>query len=359
MRHSGRANHRPYDHLGAMPRQSDQSDPHLHQYKVPLGDQGEPLSIDIKIRGLAGNQLLKTAPVGLSPWPEKISGTIHPAWSQMKLVHIIGAKRWFDSESLHHTLDLACSASSNLEEGRRKEKMRWLHVNQQKLNFDEFETIILSAPDLSRDWIIVLLSLLKRVRKYHHDDSTERFFPWMLRADSLELGLPNARKMTLSATTISVPYFAIGSMFGHGPRNTDHQYPIMSLFEWDNRFESAKEWDSEQSFRLMHDSAENKESIIYVPQVWAITFNDSRFLKIYPDGKSKITVVVIITYGQASFEELVDNESFKVFEIDPKTTERVTLIEVTDLRGHSFSLPMNKCQTFLVSTLLSILDVTH
>jgi hypothetical protein len=250
----------------------DQKDSKCHPYNIPFGDHGEPLSIDIKIRGPGRKQLLEKnlirSPLGAD------SGWHHPIGRQTKL-DIVGAKRWFDSES-HHTLDLTCSSGSNDDKGLAKDSMRWVHVEQQRLNFEDFKSVVLSSvPNLSGDWSIVLLSLLERIRKQHYDHSTDRFFPWTLRADSSELGLSGAGDATLSATSISFPYFALGSIFGHGPRNTERQYPIMSLFEWDDRFESAKEWDMEQSFHLMNDGSGDKESIIYVPHVWALAFNDS------------------------------------------------------------------------------------
>lgn len=250
----------------------DQKGPKCHPYNIPFGDHGEPLSIDIKIRGPGRKQFLDKNPIELPL--DADSGWRHPIGKQTNLA-IVGAKRWFDSES-DHTLDLTCSSEPNSDKSMDKDTMRWVHVEQQRLKFEDFKSLVLSSvPNLSRDWRIVLLSLLERIRKLYYDHSTNRFFPWTLRADSSELGLPGEGDATLSATAISFPYFALGPVSGHGPRNTERQYPIMSLFEWDDRFESAKEWDMEQSFHLMHDGPSNKDSIIYVPHVWALAFNDS------------------------------------------------------------------------------------
>ena len=53
-------------------------------------------------------------------------GENHPKWNQTRLLSIVGAKRWFDSEN-DHTLDLTCCAKLG-EEARTKEIIRWLHV---------------------------------------------------------------------------------------------------------------------------------------------------------------------------------------------------------------------------------------
>ncbi|KAF2684217.1 hypothetical protein K458DRAFT_404491 [Lentithecium fluviatile CBS 122367] len=326
-RHPRRPVYHYHHHLGVGP-QRDPKDPKCHAYNVPFGDHGEPLSIDIKIRGFGREHLLERDLVGRWPWLRADTGQSHPGGEQTKLLSIVGAKRWFDSES-HHTLDLTCSSQLSDDQSSTEDTIRWLHVERQRLEFDEFTTLVLGVPHLSQDWKIVLLSLLKRIRKLHYDHSTNRFFPWTLRADSADLGLTGAGDTTLSATAVSFPYFALGSLFGHGPKNTDEQYPIMSLFEWDDRFESAKEWDAEQSFRLMNDAKNSRDSIIYVPHVWAIAFNDT-----------------IVTYGQLAFSDLVNDDSIHVIEKDPKAPERATSVEITDLRGQKFALSLNQCRTF-------------
>ena len=106
-------------------------------------------------------------------------------------------------------------------------------------------------------------------------------FPWIVRADSSMLGRREKNGLQLTAASISFPYFALGPLLGHGELNTENQYPIMSLFEWDDRFESAKEWDSEQSYRCMTEEADEKEKIIYVPHVWSLVFDNSEYIHMH------------------------------------------------------------------------------
>jgi hypothetical protein len=264
-----------YDQAGTARLQGSTTNSKCHPYNIPFDDHGEQLSVDIRLRApgmkqLTENNILRSS-LGVD------FGLRNPTRTQMKL-DIVGAKRWFDSIS-QHTLDLTCSSASKDEE-TTQDKIRWLHVEEQCPDFDDFRAIILgSDTNLSPEWSVVLLGLLERVHKLHYDHSTGRYSPWMLRANSSELALQDTGDTALSAITVNFPYFALGSIFGHGPRNTKHQFPVMSLFECDDRFESAKEWDLEQSFRLMNSGSEDKESIIYVPHVWAVVFDNSESLR--------------------------------------------------------------------------------
>jgi hypothetical protein len=146
------------------------------------------------------------------------------------------------------------------------------------MGFDEFKAIVLSAPGLSRDWNLVLQSLLKQIQKTKYDQSTDRFYPWVMRADSSNLGLSDAGDTTLSAMSINIPYFALNPISSSGIKLTDQKNSVMTLFEWDDRFESTKEWDSEQSFRVMSDRPDDKDSAIHVPHVWTMVFSNSKFI---------------------------------------------------------------------------------
>jgi hypothetical protein len=272
-RHSKRPYYDKYDHVGATHLQGDAKKSKCHPYNIPFGDHGEQLSVNIRLRGpvmkqLTENNILRSSLVG--DFGLRKSNRTHT-----KL--IVGAKRWFDSIN-QYTLDLTCLSGSKDEE-TTQDAIRWLHVEEQCPDFEDFKAIVMSSdPNLSSEWSVVLLGLLERVRKLHYDHSTGRFSPWMLRADGSELALQDPADTTLSAITVNFPYFALGSIFGHGPRNTKNQFPVMSLFECDDRFESAKEWDLEQSFRLMNSGSGDKESIVYVPHVWAVVFDNSKSL---------------------------------------------------------------------------------
>lgn len=144
------------------------------------------------------------------------------------------------------------------------------------MDFEELRRIVSNLPGLSQNWSIVLLTLLKQIQKVHFDRSTNRFFPWTLRADSSESGLTSfGDDDMISATAIGFPYLKLGPKISHRTHDDDQKSLYMSLFEWDDRFESAKEWDLEQSFCLLNDDPQAKDTMIHVPHVWAITFNNS------------------------------------------------------------------------------------
>lgn len=214
-------------------------------------------------------------------------------------------------------------------EGPATKAMTWLHVESLSLDFDDFCTIVLSRPGLSNNWKIVLLSLLNRARHLHRIHGLSHYFPWVMRADNSEMGLSMKSNEILSATSVSFPYFAVGPLQGHGPKDTGDQYPIMSLFEWDNRFESAKEWDSEQIYRIMSDESGTKDSIIYVPHVWSVVFDRT-----------------IITYGPVVFNNIVDNKAVNVHVSRPGTKISLKSTHVADLHGLEHELPFIECCTF-------------
>ena len=246
-----------------------------HSYNKPLGDYGEPLSTHVRIIRSDGNQTSGRNTVGFWQWPD-VEPTYHSSVDKnTKLMDISEAKRWFDDSKNHHTLDLTCLPRSEIRQNRGSGSMRWLHVERQNLDFDEFKAIVLSAPDMSRDWNIVLLSLLQRIQRLQYDPSTDRFSPWIMRADRSNPGLPDSKSNALSAISINMPYFALRPIPDSGTRSTDQKHSAMTLFEWDDRFEGTNEWDSEQSFRIMCEQPEDKNSLVHVPHVWTMAFNDS------------------------------------------------------------------------------------
>jgi hypothetical protein len=203
--------------------QKSKRKPNARKYRIPFGANGKALSIEIQIRGPAKTQLLEQGPTGSWPWPYENSGQHFSFDKRVKLLKVTGAKRWFSSET-HHTLDLTCSSGGFDEDDQTKDTILCLHVERQSLtleDFDEFSSVVMSAPNLSREWSIVLSSLLKRVRKDYYDPSIARFRLWALRADGTDVGLSDTNDTTLSATTIGLPYFALGPLCGHGPSSTD------------------------------------------------------------------------------------------------------------------------------------------
>lgn len=180
------------------------------KYHAPLGQQGEPLWMEVKVRGLGKRGLLESNLPGPWQWPEQEEYNSSDTPS-VRLLRVIQARRWFDTES-HHVLDMTCAPCSDDLEGPAAKAMTWLHVEKLSLDFDEFCTIVLSRPGLSKSWKIVLLSLLKRVRHLHRIHGSSHYFPWVMRADSSEMGLSMKSDAILSATSVSFPYIAAGPL---------------------------------------------------------------------------------------------------------------------------------------------------
>lgn len=78
---SGRLVYGRFDHLGAAGLKIHRGQSRYHPYNTPLGDHGEPLSIDIKIAGPGKKKLLEN-PVGSCGAQTHILSTIHPPGRQ-------------------------------------------------------------------------------------------------------------------------------------------------------------------------------------------------------------------------------------------------------------------------------------
>jgi hypothetical protein len=171
--------------------------------------------MEVKVRGLGKRGLLESNLPGSWQWPEQ--GEYNSSdTSLVHLLRVIQARRWFDTES-HHVLDMTCAPCYDDLKVPAAKAMTWLHIESLSLDFDEFCTIVLSRPGLSNNWKIVLLSLLKRVRHLYRIHGSSHYFPWVMRADSSEMGLSMKSDAILSATSVSFPYIAVGPLQGHGP----------------------------------------------------------------------------------------------------------------------------------------------
>jgi hypothetical protein len=249
-----------------------------HDYHSPIGTEGRHLSINVKLHGINKSQPLEANAVGSWTWPDA-TGPGGSTAQPLHLCNITAARRWFDAER-EHRLDLTCTPGlDKTTDESSSYPIKWLHVQRKKLDFDEFSAIALNTPGLSKDWKVVILSLLKRIRFIARSDGDDHLGPWLLRSDGSELG-GRTGDVGIAATSVSFPYFALGPKSGHGPKDTPQQFPIMTLFQWDDRFESAKEWDMEQVFPRMAEGKETKDQIVYVPHVWSIILDKSELVGI-------------------------------------------------------------------------------
>lgn len=78
--------------------------------------------------------------------------------------------------------------------------------------------------------------------------------------------------------SVSFPFFALGPFRPHEMERKSHNEPLMSLFQWYDRSESAREWDSDQLYPRMAEQKSTQGQIIYIPHVWSIVFDKSKLL---------------------------------------------------------------------------------
>jgi hypothetical protein len=236
-----------------------------HPYRLPLGGDGYTIWSEVPIRISSENDRLKSNFMGTWPWPQK-PGAGRIRSTATHLCYVAAAKRWCDAEG-HHRLDLASVEEFETPMEEAAYQFRWLHVETDILDFDEFQTIALSTPNLSRDWKIVVLNLLTRVRKRAKTHDGNSWNTWVMRADSAELTMPKRHKTSLTAISTSFPYFAVGKKNSLHSAST-HNFAGDGLFEWsiDRNFE--------QSFPRMVEDKDDA-GFVYTAQVWSLLLDKS------------------------------------------------------------------------------------
>lgn len=247
-----------------------------HSYHTPLGGNGAgswDIWMEVPIRISADNDKLKSSFVGTWRWPQN-PGAGHVGAMPIHLCHVAAAKSWTDAEG-QHRLDLTTVQDFANAADPAASPFRWLHVETDKLDFDEYQTIALNTPDLSRDWKIVILSLLKRIRKEAQGHDENNWNTWSMRADSAEITMPKKYKTSLTAISASFPYFAVGKKDPSCPPST-HKFAGAGLFEMilDRNFE--------QSLPKMVEEL-GSTAFIYTAHVWSLQFDKSE-LKSTPRG---------------------------------------------------------------------------
>lgn len=203
----------------------------------------------------------------MGTWPSpRNPGTGRVGSATTHLCYVTTAKRCSDAEG-QHRLDLASVGEHETPMEDAAHPFRWLHIETDVLDFDEFQTIALNTPDLSRDWKIVVLNLLTRVRKRAKTHDGNSWNTWVMRADKAELTLPKKHKTNLTAISTSFPYFAVGKKNSLHSAST-HKFAGDGLFEWsiDRNFE--------QSFP---DMVEDKHGagFIYTAHIWSLSLGKS------------------------------------------------------------------------------------
>lgn len=142
----------------------------------------------------------------------------------------------------------------------------------------------MNMPELTGDWKLVASGLFKRLTELAHRKGDDYPGPWMLRADGRKSDWAGKRNVPPSVTSLSFPCFELGPIQGHGKKNTQHQYPLMSLYQWSDCTHAARQWDKEQSYPKMADVENAKGQIIYMPHIWCViagngmAFNASWYL---------------------------------------------------------------------------------
>jgi hypothetical protein len=240
---------------------------HRGPYQAPVGDCRFAPAWEIwcpfPIRSAINLRFLDRNDRGTWPWPRE-SGHTRSGSKSTHLCKVMSAKTWSDGEGKSR-VDLTTTATLDKTETDESHDFQWLHVQTEHLDFDEFQTIALNAPGLSRDWKLVVLGLLDRIRRLNKSTCGRNWLPWSMRTDSLETTMPKKHDVDLSAISISFPYFALGSKKSQA--TSRHLLPGSGLFE------SILDRNFEQLFHKMVNEEQSEDSYVYTSHVWCITFD--------------------------------------------------------------------------------------
>lgn len=135
----------------------------------------------------------------------------------------------------------------------------------------------LNAPGISGELRFVVLRLFKHVQ----DNFRKRFFDGfaidpgtVLRCDGTSSRAANNHE--LSATFLCFPYLSVGSR-SQNSQSATHDYPTRSIMRILYPYESTEDRETAPSFCKSTPHA--SESVLYVPQLWAVIIGSSKHFK--------------------------------------------------------------------------------
>lgn len=121
----------------------------------------------------------------------------------------------------------------------------------------------MNIPELSGSWKLVMSGLFKQLGELIRSKADEYPGPWMLRADGRESNWARNGDVPPTITSLSFPYFELGPIQDHGKKYTRDRYPPMSLNQWRDRTDAARQWDTEQSYSQMAEVKNGENQSIY------------------------------------------------------------------------------------------------
>jgi hypothetical protein len=138
----------------------------------------------------------------------------------------------------------------------------------------------MNIPELSGNLKLVMSGLFKQLTDHVRAKGDEYPGPWMLRADGRESDLTQNIEVSPTVISLSFPYFELGPLKGHGKKESQNQYPLMSLHQWQDRTDAARQWEMEQSYSQLTDVDGGKDQSIYLPHVWAVIAGNGMFFNV-------------------------------------------------------------------------------
>lgn len=246
-----------------------------HSYNIPSGYSSYPRTethdiwMEFFIRSTDGKGGL--AMQGSDSWPwTHMSGIRRTKSEDIHLHNVIAAKAWSDAEG-RHRLDLTTTADFKTAETDAAYPFRWLHVQTDTMDSEEFRNIVVNTPNLSRNWKIVAMRLLERIQR-NSAAATGRdgnkCTGCVMRADSAELAAKGHNHTRLTAISVDFPFHALGT------KSTSHTVGTTHMHQ-SSLFESAAEDSFEQTFSRMVGDEASEERCISPSHLWCFILDKS------------------------------------------------------------------------------------
>ena len=187
--------------------------------------------------------------------------------------------------------------------------------------------------------------LFKQLMNDVHAKGDDYPGPWMLRADGCESDWVQNKKASPTVMSLSFPYFELGPTKPHKKKHCQSHYPLMSLYQWQDRTDAARQWDREQSYSQMSDVDGGKDQGIYLPHLWAIIVGNG----ILSDAGaiSCLLYTVLFTYGPIAFRELTGSSIQQTYP-KPEVSNGPDSVRIIDLAGCHHILDIRECCTYFV-----------
>ncbi|KAF2763435.1 hypothetical protein EJ05DRAFT_38665 [Pseudovirgaria hyperparasitica] len=181
--------------------------------------------------------------------------------------NVLVSKRIIDLNRAH-TVELHCLSETPEPLLSGNPQFRWLHMQSNPMDLEEFEKFALNSPGISGDLLDLCIALFDHIRENSliKSGNSLQVEPGTVKQFRLQHADQIASEST-SATFSSFPYLST-SAASPVKRHQDRRHRMRTLLEAFYQYESTCERDRKQALGKFFSNAGHK--IIHVPQLWSL-----------------------------------------------------------------------------------------